>query len=115
MIIKRAAWLLLTLPLFAMGHASADPDNYVAIVRGKALVTAGDCAACHTAPGGEPFAGGLSLQTPFGAIMTPNLTPDSTTGIGSWSADDFARAMHEGRPPTAAISIRRFPTPITPG
>ncbi len=109
MSIKRAAWLLLTLPLFASGTASADPDNYVEIIRGKALVTAGDCAACHSAPGGEPFAGGLSLQTPFGAIMTPNLTPDSTTGIGSWSADDFARAMHEGRRPDGGHLYPAFP------
>ena len=60
-----------------VGGAPADPDNYVDIARGKALATAGDCVACHTASGGQPFAGGLALQTPFGAIMTPNITPDN--------------------------------------
>jgi len=92
--------------------ALADPDNYVEIARGKALATAGDCVACHTAPGGTPFAGGLALQTPFGPIMTANITPDSTTGIGSWSADDFSRAMHEGRRPGGAYLYPAFPYPF---
>jgi mono/diheme cytochrome c family protein len=91
--------------------ASADSDNYVEIARGKAVVTAGDCVACHTAKGGAPFAGGLALQTPFGAIMTPNLTPDNATGIGSWSADDFVHAMHEGRRPGGTYLYPAFPYP----
>ncbi len=109
MTMKRAAWLLLALPLFAAGDAAADSDNYVDVARGKALVTTGDCTACHTAAGGAPFAGGRALQTPFGAIMTPNITPDTTTGIGSWSADDFARAMHEGRRPDGGYLYPAFP------
>jgi mono/diheme cytochrome c family protein len=101
------ALALLVLP----GVAAADPDDYVAIARGKALVTVGDCVACHTAPGGTPFAGGLALQTPFGTIMTPNITPDNATGIGSWSADDFARALHEGRRPGGLHLYPAFPYP----
>jgi mono/diheme cytochrome c family protein len=103
---------LLALALLAApGTALADSDNYVDVVRGKALVAAGDCVACHTTPGGKPFAGGLALQTPFGAIMTPNLTPDNATGIGSWSADDFARAMHEGKRPGGTRLYPAFPYP----
>jgi mono/diheme cytochrome c family protein len=98
--------------LMVPGVAAADSDNYVEIARGKALVTIGDCVACHTAPGGTPFAGGLALQTPFGAIMTPNITPDNATGIGSWSADDFARAMHEGRRPSGSYLYPAFPYPF---
>ena len=64
--------------------------------RGKYLATAGDCIACHTTPGGKPFAGGLGMETPFGTIYTPNLTPDKATGIGDWSDDEFYRALHEG-------------------
>jgi mono/diheme cytochrome c family protein len=97
------------LPLFAVERAVADSDNYVDVARGKALATAGDCVACHTSKGGEPFAGGLALQTPFGAIMTPNITPDNATGIGSWSAEDFARAMHEGRRPGGTHLYPAFP------
>jgi mono/diheme cytochrome c family protein len=101
---------LLALALIAAPSAAlADSDNLIEITRGKALVTAGDCAACHTAPGGVPFAGGLALQTPFGAIMTPNITPDNATGIGSWSADDFARAMHEGKRPGGTRLYPAFP------
>jgi mono/diheme cytochrome c family protein len=109
--IMRLRHLLVLLPLLAIGRAAADPDNYVAIERGKALVTAGDCIACHTASGGQPFAGGLVLQTPFGAIMTPNITPDNLTGIGSWSKDDFTRAMHEGRRPGGTYLYPAFPYP----
>lgn len=66
------------------------------IQRGEYLARAGDCVSCHTAPGGQPFAGGLYMPTPFGSISTPNITPDKTTGIGDWSDDDFYRAMHDG-------------------
>ena len=97
--------------LMILPAALADPDNYVEIARGKALATAGDCVACHTAPGGTPFAGGLALQTPFGAIMTANITPDNTTGIGGWSTDDFARALHDGRRPGGAYLYPAFPYP----
>ncbi len=46
-------------------HASADE----LIQRGKYLSIAGDCVACHSAPGGKPFAGGLGLPTPIGEII----------------------------------------------
>jgi len=110
----RAAWqgaMTVIASLLIPAAALADPDNYVEIERGKALATAGDCVACHTAPGGTPFAGGLALQTPFGAIVTANITPDNTTGIGSWSAGDFARAMHEGRRPGGTYLYPAFPYP----
>jgi len=103
--------LILLAALVAADRAMADPDNYVAALRGKALAIAGDCVACHTAPGGVPFAGGLALTTPFGAIMTPNITPDEATGIGRWSRDDFARAVHEGRRPNGAYLYPAFPYP----
>ncbi len=67
------------------------------VKRGAYLVRAGDCISCHTAPGGAPFAGGLPTNTGFGVVYSPNLTPDKETGIGSWTEDDFYRAMHEGR------------------
>jgi mono/diheme cytochrome c family protein len=97
--------------LLAADNAIADSDNYVDVARGRALATAGDCVACHTSPGGVPFAGGLALQTPFGVIMTPNITPDDSTGIGNWSKDNFARAMHEGRRPNGAYLYPAFPYP----
>ncbi|MCB8878761.1 molybdopterin-dependent oxidoreductase [Acidisoma cellulosilytica] len=78
--------------------AGPDPTLYSAstIARGKMLAALGDCAVCHTAEGGQPMAGGLPLETPFGTIFSTNLTPDVQTGIGTWSFDAFKRAMRQG-------------------
>jgi mono/diheme cytochrome c family protein len=65
------------------------------VERGRYLAAAGDCAACHTAAGGAAYAGGRPLQTPFGVVLSANLTPDAT-GLKSWNADQFYRALHEG-------------------
>jgi mono/diheme cytochrome c family protein len=97
--------------LATIGSAKADPDNYVIDQRGRALAIAGDCVACHTAPGGKPFAGGLALATPFGVIMTPNITPDDATGIGRWTQAEFSRAMHEGRGRNGSYLYPAFPYP----
>src|SRR5579862_184058 len=59
--------------------------------RGEYLTKLGDCIACHTAPGKKQFAGGFSIDTPFGTIYTPNITADKETGIGNWSDKDFIR------------------------
>ena len=67
------------------------------VVRGEYLARLGDCYACHTVRGGQPYAGGLEMETPFGALYTTNITPDPETGIGKWSSEDFWRAMHDGR------------------
>jgi mono/diheme cytochrome c family protein len=72
-------------------HASRD-----VVARGKYLAEAADCAACHTAPDGAPFAGGLPMASGFGTIYATNITPDPDEGIGRWSAEDFWRALHDG-------------------
>ena len=80
------------------GAASAqETQSFERIERGRYLAVLGDCAACHTAPGGHPFAGGLALETPFGKIITANITPDRETGIGSWTNEEFLSALHVGR------------------
>jgi mono/diheme cytochrome c family protein len=66
------------------------------VARGKYLAEAADCAACHSAPGGAPFAGGLPMQTGFGTVYATNITPDPDHGLGRWSAEDFWRALHDG-------------------
>jgi nicotinate dehydrogenase subunit B len=66
------------------------------IERGRQLAAIGNCAVCHTGPDGVAFSGGYRLETPFGVITTPNITPDEKTGIGAWSFTAFARAMREG-------------------
>ncbi len=66
------------------------------VARGAQLAALGNCASCHTAPGGKPYAGGRALKTPFGTIYGTNITPDPGTGIGRWSEAEFTRAMREG-------------------
>jgi mono/diheme cytochrome c family protein len=80
----------------AVPSARADQTDPALIAHGKYLTIAGDCEACHTAPGGTAFAGGLFMQTPFGKISTPNITPDPETGIGKITDDQFYRVFHEG-------------------
>ncbi|MCA3782018.1 MAG: c-type cytochrome [Burkholderia sp.] len=80
----------------APGGADGAMWSAATLERGRQVALAGDCAVCHTAPGGATNAGGLALDTPFGTIYTTNLTPDPETGIGAWSYPAFARAMREG-------------------
>lgn len=78
---------------------------------GRYLVKAGDCVSCHTRKGGKPFAGGVPLNTPFGIIYSPNITPDKTTGIGKWSEDEFYIAMHLGKDNKGKYLYPVFPYP----
>ena len=86
--------------------ASADAAH---TLRGEYLARVGDCYACHTVRGGEPYAGGLEIRTAFGSLYTPNITSDPETGIGRWSADDFWRALHEGRGRDGSFLYPAFP------
>jgi mono/diheme cytochrome c family protein len=65
--------------------------------------------ACHTARGGLPYAGGRSINTPFGAVFSSNLTPDPQTGMGRWSASDFWRALHHGQSRDGRLLYPAFP------
>lgn len=82
--------------LLALGHVGSPLAQSSDLARGEYLARAGDCISCHTAAGGAPFAGGLRIDTPFGPMFTPNITPDPATGIGRWSRADFRRALHTG-------------------
>ncbi|MFH1805195.1 MAG: cytochrome c [Pseudomonadota bacterium] len=83
-----------------------DISDPALIAQGEYLAKAGDCVACHTAPGGAAFAGGLGLQTPMGTIYATNITPDPETGIGNYDFGDFERAVRKG--------IRPDGTPLYP-
>jgi mono/diheme cytochrome c family protein len=95
---------------FAGGETRAQPSAET-IARGKALVTAADCASCHTTDPAKPFAGGKRIDTPFGGIYSPNLTPDRDTGIGAWSDDEFYRALHFGVARDGSRYYPAFPYP----
>jgi hypothetical protein len=83
--------------------------------KGEYLARAGDCIACHSVPGGKPFAGGLKMGTPLGAIYSTNITPDPDTGIGNYSFEDFDRAVRSGvaigsTPPCPILPTRKSQT-----
>jgi mono/diheme cytochrome c family protein len=86
--------------LSAVASAKAgdsDLQDFTQIERGRYLTVLSDCASCHTVPGSNrPFAGGRAIETPFGNIAAPNITPDPETGIGSWSDDAFDAALRRG-------------------
>ncbi|MDY0056378.1 MAG: cytochrome c [Methyloversatilis sp.] len=89
--------------------AAGSEDRAAQLARGEYLARAGNCMACHTAPGGTPWAGGRAMDTPFGTIYTSNLTPDPKTGLGQWTADDFWKALHEGRARDGRLLYPAFP------
>jgi mono/diheme cytochrome c family protein len=94
--------------LFGDGRAEPSTED---VARGKALTIAGDCASCHTAEPAKPFAGGKRIDTPFGGIYSPNLTPDRDTGLGGWSEADFYRALRYGVAPDGSRYYPAFPYP----
>jgi mono/diheme cytochrome c family protein len=93
-------------PAIALADAAEET-----IAHGKALTEAADCASCHTADPAKPFAGGKRIDTPFGGIYSPNLTPDRETGIRAWSDADFVRALRYGVAPDGSRYYPAFPYP----
>ncbi len=91
--------------------AGAPMDSAALAARGAYLARAGDCQACHTGRGGAPYAGGRAIRTPFGVIYSSNITPDNDTGIGGWNADDFWRALHNGKSKDGKLLYPAFPYP----
>ena len=90
---------------------TSDFSDPTLIQRGAYLALAGNCVTCHTAPGGQEYAGGRAVPTPFGTLYGSNLTPDEATGIGSWTPDDFWRALHNGKSRNGDLLYPAFPYP----
>ncbi len=94
-IISRGVFCGLLL-LFAFSTSRADESAGPPGSHGEYLARAGDCVACHSVPGGKAFAGGLKMGSPLGVIYSTNITPDPETGIGTYSLEDFDRAVRRG-------------------
>ncbi|MFY9514053.1 MAG: cytochrome c [Rubrivivax sp.] len=90
---------------------AAVPATAALVDRGAYLARAGNCGGCHTTPEGAAFAGGRGIDTPFGVVHAPNITPDVETGIGNWSPDVFWRALHHGRSRDGRLLYPAFPYP----
>lgn len=95
---KRAALLVMMLTAPVAAQAAAAPD-YARVANGRTQAILADCMGCHTMPGGKPFAGGRIIETPFGRLAAPNITPDDDTGIGRWTEEEFVRAVKTGMAP----------------
>lgn len=92
------AWVVAAQPNGPVAKPNAVvPQPNAALERGRYLATAGDCVACHTAPGGASMAGGLALASPMGAIYSTNITPSKTHGIGNYSLQQFGDALRLGK------------------
>jgi mono/diheme cytochrome c family protein len=85
------------------------PDPTAQIARGAYLARAGNCSGCHSARGGDDFAGGKPIETPFGTVYASNLTRDDVNGLGRWDSTDFWNAMHHGRSRDGRLLTPAFP------
>ena len=103
----------LAMPLIAQGTTPSGVTAQIddPVQRGRYLAIAGNCVACHTQEGGDPFAGGVAFHTDFGVIYSTNITSDETTGIGAWTEEQFIRAMHEGKSADGSNLYPAFPYP----
>jgi mono/diheme cytochrome c family protein len=110
-VIGFAIWAEREPSIAAIQPPPASSFDKATIARGATLAAIGDCAECHTAPGGAPLAGGYPLPTPFGTLYGSNITPDPQTGIGRWSEAAFARAMRQGINRDGSYLYPAFPYP----
>ena len=110
LLIALIAWLNLRGEDSLAADAAA-PASAEQIARGAYLARAGNCMGCHTERGSAAYAGGRGVPTPFGTVFAPNLTPDPTSGLGTWTGAEFWRALHNGRARDGRLLYPAFPYP----
>lgn len=93
---RGALWAVLCTAFFAPAVALAQVQREEVIKKGEYLFSLAGGCACHTAPQGEPHAGGRVFPVPFGKVYSTNLTADRETGIGGWSDDEIRGSMVKG-------------------
>lgn len=102
-------WYVTRLP--ASPFEQTQSADAALVSRGEYVARLSDCVACHSLPGKTPFAGGLEMATPLGAIHATNITPDREHGIGNYSLVDFDRAVRHGVTPDGRRLYPAMPYP----
>ena len=105
------AWYVTREPASPLEQPTAGPVDPALVSRGEYVARLSDCVACHSLPGKAPFAGGLEMATPLGAIHATNITPDRDHGIGNYSLADFDRAVRHGVAPGGRRLYPAMPYP----
>ncbi|SEC14990.1 c-type cytochrome [Pseudomonas marginalis] len=105
------AWYVTRQPATPFAQEQAASVDPAQVSRGEYVARLSDCVACHSLPGKAPFAGGLEMATPLGAIHATNITPDRTHGIGTYSLADFDRAVRHGVAPGGRRLYPAMPYP----
>jgi mono/diheme cytochrome c family protein len=96
--------VLFILATFAVAESEMPPNSIVE--QGAYCARAADCSACHTSKKEAPFSGGLLFSISVGKIYSTNISPDSETGIGRYSFEQFEKALRNG---VARDGHRLFP------
>ena len=100
----------LTIPV--TGMSVTEPPHAPDVANGQIIFNAGGCSSCHAVPG-QPdrlkLGGGLGLASPFGTFYVPNISPDTTDGIGRWSEAQFINAVMHGVSPSDTHYFPAFP------
>ncbi len=111
-LLRGAAALVCMLSCFSLARSNPDEQDFTELERGRYLTTLADCEACHRDPlQGSEFAGGRAIETPFGNVLAPNITPDPDTGIGNWTDAQFDRAVRRGKRPDGKLLYPAMPFP----
>lgn len=112
-LVAGAVFLWLTQPRrLAASEIAAEGSGDLA--NGERLFWTGGCVSCHAPAKSEGdaqlrLAGGAPLVTKFGTFHAPNISPDTTDGIGAWTLADFANAMQRGVAPDGSHLYPAFP------
>ena len=78
---------------------TADAGAVDELAMGEYIVTLTGGCGCHMNRDLGALAGGNEFETPAGIVYATNITPDPETGIGNWTAEDIALALHTGAKP----------------
>ena len=96
-------------------RAQVTSPSAAEIERGRYMFGATGGCGCHTAPKGQPNAGGRKYEGPFGTVYSSNITPDRQTGIGGWTDEQIITAIRLGRRPNGERLLPVHPFPVFNG